>query len=162
MNIDLSALAAILDEEIAVGEELNRNLAAQRQTLAAWDIVGLLRQIEAREPWLRTLSRLEEKRAALLKQSEPAAAHVTLRKVIAQLPPDGEERNRLRELRARAHALFTRLHTGERSLHGLMESLLSQIREALNPLMQPAVSLYGETGAAVPQRAESGLMRGKV
>jgi len=44
MNIDVSALAEILDEEIAVGEELNRNLAAQRQALAVWDIVGLLQQ----------------------------------------------------------------------------------------------------------------------
>src|SRR3972149_5737584 len=155
MNIDVSALAEILDEEIAVGEELNRNLAAQRQALAVWDIVGLLQQIEAREPWLRTLSRLEEKRAALLKQTEPAATQITLRKVIAQLPTDDAERNRLRELRARARALFTRLHAGERSLHGLVESLLSQIREALKPLMQPAVSVYGETGAAVAQRTES-------
>ena len=33
MNPELNDLAAVLEEEIAVGEELSHNLAAQRQAL---------------------------------------------------------------------------------------------------------------------------------
>jgi hypothetical protein len=159
MNIELTELAAILEQEIAVGEELSRNLEAQRRALVAWDVVSLLLEIEARAPWLRTLSELEEKRVAILKRFAPASAPGTLRELIAQLPADQAERGRWRNLQEDGRALFTRLGAEERDLNQLMENLVSHIQEALNCLARPAVPLYGETGAVDMQKPSSALIQ---
>ena len=47
MNTALSRLFDVLEEEIAVGEELSRNLAAQKHAIIGWDIAGLLQAIDA-------------------------------------------------------------------------------------------------------------------
>lgn len=159
MNSYLTELTGVLNQEIAVGEELSRNLDAQRQALVAWDVVALLLEIEAREPWLRMLGQLEEKRVAVLKQFEPVGAPATLREMIAQLPADQVERERWRDLQERGRALFSRLHAEERDLNALMEKLASHINEALGFLARPAVPLYRETGAADAQRPSAALIQ---
>lgn len=159
MNSYLTELTGVLNQEIAVGEELSRNLEAQRRALVAWDVVSLLLEIEAREPWLLMLGQLEEKRVAVLKQFEPASAPATLREMIAQLPADQAERERWRDLQERGRALFSRLHAEERDLNALMENLASHINEALGFLARPAVPLYRETGAADAQRPSAALIQ---
>ncbi|MBI3067017.1 MAG: flagellar export chaperone FlgN [Deltaproteobacteria bacterium] len=162
MNIDLTELESILDQAIAVGDELNRNLETQRRALLAWDVVSLLLAIEGREPWLRLLTQLEEKRIAVLKQVEPAGAPATLRELIDQLPADQAERDRWRDLHERGRALFSRLHAEERDFNALMENLASHINEALGFLTRPAVPLYGETGATDLQTPSSVLIHRQV
>ena len=159
MNSYLTELTGVLNQEIAVGEELSRNLEAQRRALVAWDVVSLLLEIEAREPWLLMLGQLEEKRVAVLKQFEPASAPATLREMIAQLPADQAERERWRDLQERGRALFSRLHAEERDLNALMENLASHINEALGFLARPTVPLYRETGAADAQRPSAALIQ---
>ena len=159
MNSYLTERTGVLKEEIAVGEELSRNLEAQRRALVAWDVVSLLLEIEAREPSLRMLGQLEEKRVAVLKEFAPAGAPATLREMIAQLPADQAERERWRDLQERGRALFRRLHAEERDLNALMENLASHINEALGFLTRPAVPLYGETGAADAQRPSAALIQ---
>jgi hypothetical protein len=161
MNVLLDQLAGVLEEEIAVGEELWRNLTAQKQAIIAWDDVHLLEHIEAREAWLVGLGQLEEKRLGILKQMAPSSLPTTLAQLLAQLPADGVNCDRLRDLRERARNIFTRLHADEKNLHGLMENLLGHIQEALCPLMLPSVSLYGDTGVASRQRPAAGLIQGK-
>lgn len=78
MNPELNDLAAVLEEEIAVGEELSRNLAAQRQALICWDMDALIAKIEARGPWLRSLGELEVRRQNLLTQGGAPNESVTL------------------------------------------------------------------------------------
>lgn len=158
MNIDLTELAGVLSEEIAVGEELSRNLEAQRRALAAWDVVTLLLEIEAREPWLRLLNQLEQKRVAVLKQGMPADAPPTLRDLINQLPPDHAHRGCCRDILERGRALFSRLRAEERDHNALMENLASHINEALSFLTRPAAPLYGESGVADVQRPSAALI----
>jgi hypothetical protein len=161
MNRELNDLAVVLEEEIAVGEELSHNLAAQRQALICWDIDALTAKIEERGPWLRSLAELEARRHNLLAQGAAPNESVTLRCLIAACPEDLPERHRLQTVRARAHETFVRLQADERNVNGLMENLLSHLNEALRPFARPAVSLYGDTGAAAVQRPSSALFRNK-
>ena len=55
MSKDLAELLSVLENEVLVGEELSRNLEAQKNAIVEWDIAKLLEQIDAREPWLRSL-----------------------------------------------------------------------------------------------------------
>jgi len=161
MNPEMNDLAAVLEEEIAVGEELSHNLAAQRQALSCWDMDALIAKIEARGPWLRSLGELEVRRQNLLTQGGAPNESVTLSRLIAACPEDLPARHRLQTVQARARETFARLQADERNVNGLMENLLSHLNEALRPLARPAVSLYGDTGAAAVQRPSSALIRNK-
>jgi flagellar biosynthesis/type III secretory pathway chaperone len=162
MNKDLTRLAEVLEEEIAVGEELCRNLAAQKKALIAWDIVDLLGKIETREPWLRRLGELEERRNGLLLQSDAFTASATLRQAIAQLPIESVDRARLVALRERTRIVFNRLQTDEKDLHDLMGNLMALIQEALSPLLEPMGPTYGERGTAERRRPASALLQSKI
>lgn len=161
MNVHLNKLAGVLEEEIAVGEELWRNLTAQKQAIVEWDVTHLLEHIEARESWLASLGQLEEKRSEVLKQMAPSAVSTTLAQLLVQLPPDEVNGDRLRDLRERVRSIFTRLQADEKKLSGLMENLLVHIQDALRPLMVPSVAVYGDTGVASGQRPAAGLIQGK-
>src|SRR5678815_624518 len=50
MNIDLTELFALIEEEIAVGQQLRRNVEQQKKTVVAWDVIALSQQIDVREP----------------------------------------------------------------------------------------------------------------
>ncbi len=161
MDACATQLADVLEEEISVGEELERNLAAQKRALIGWDVTGLLEQITAREPRLRTLGELEIKRKEILQEAQLDDA-ATLRQLLAKLPKDALEAQRLRYLRERGGEIFTRLDGDEHALQELMENLLAHIQEALQPLLRSALPLYGETGAAEPARPRSALIHSKV
>jgi hypothetical protein len=162
MNEDLTGLAEVLEQEIAVGEELCRNLAAQKKALIAWDIVYLLEKIDAREPWLRLLGELEQRRNGILRQSHAFTASATLRQAIAQLPIESMERGRLATLREQTRIVFNRLQTDEKDLHGLMGHLMALIQEALSPLLEPMGPTYGERGTAERPRPASALLQSKI
>ncbi len=160
MDAHTAELADLLEEEIAVGEELERNLAAQKKALIGWDVSDLLEQVAAREPWLRTLGELEIKRKSMLHSTDLSKA-VTLAELLAQLPKEAPETERLRCLRKRGREIFLRLEGDERSLHELMENLLAHIQEALQPLLSSTLPLYSETGTAAPVRPASALIHNK-
>lgn len=162
MNALVTRLAAVIEEEISVGEELERNLAAQKKALVAWDVAGLLQHITAREPWLRALGALEIKRKEILQGTELSNNAATLRQLLAKLPKDVPEAQRLRHLRERGGEIFTRLDSDEHALHGLMENLQAHIQEALRPLLRSAAPLYSESGTAEPARPTSALIHSKV
>ncbi len=162
MNTALSHLLDVLEEEIAVGEALSRNLAAQKQAIVAWDMAGLLRELEAREPALQHLAELEEKRSRILGELRSSEEPLTARRLIAELRQDAPERDRLRGLRERTSLTFTRLHADEWNLHRLMEALVGHSQDAFGSSTVPSVPLYGETGAPAPQRTSSAFLRNKV
>jgi hypothetical protein len=161
MISDLQALAALLEEEIAVGEELRDNLARQRQALVAWDMEALIAAIEAREVSLRSLGDLEGRRLEMLEQRRVADTGTNLAQLISQSPEGSPWRQRLQAVRMRALDTFSRLQADEYSVNGLMENLLAHLREALTPLACPVVPLYGDKGAAAPQRPSSALIHSK-
>ena len=161
MDAHVSQLAAVLEEEISVGEALERNLAAQKKALIGWDVAGVLEQIAAREPWLRALGALEIKRKEILQGTELLSNSPTLRQLLATLPKDAPEAQRLRRLRERGGEIFRRLDVDEHALHGLMENLSAHIQEALQPLLSSAAPLYSETGTAEPTRPPSALIHSK-
>lgn len=66
MSTELTDLTRVLEEEISVGEELWRNLSAQKQAIVALDVAELLVQINAREPWLRSLGEFESRRCRIV------------------------------------------------------------------------------------------------
>jgi hypothetical protein len=160
MNTDVTELVSVLEEEIAVGEELHRNLEAQKTAIVAWDIVNLLEQIDAKEPWLRSLGQLEERRSLVLRRIAPADVPITLRQIIANLPQEGSDRAFLDRLGERTRKVFTRLDAEERDLRELMQSLLGHIQDALSSLTEP-LPVYSESGITPPARALSGLLHGK-
>jgi len=162
MNPQVTQLADVIEEEISVGEELERNLAAQKKALVVWNVTGLLQHITAREPWLRALGALEIKRKEILQGSELSNNAATLRQLLATLPKDAPEAARLHHVRERGREIFTRLDSDEHALHGLMENLLAHIQEALRPLLRSAAPLYSEAGTAEPARPPSALIHSKV
>lgn len=162
MNALVMQLADVLEEEVSVGEELERNLAAQKKALIGWDVAGLLQHITAREPWLRALGALEIKRKEILQGTELGNNAPTLRQLLANLPKDAAEAQRLRHLRERGGEIFTRLDGDEHALHGLMENLLAHIQEALRPLLRSTAPLYSESGTAESARPPSALIHSKV
>lgn len=161
MSLHVAELAAVLEEEIAVAEELSRNLTAQKAAIAAWDASGLLQELERREDCLRTLGILEQRRSEILKQIDSPSEPATLRRLLAHLPPQSPERAHMGRLRERARNIFTRLRAEERYLSGLMETLLSHIQAALSPLVRDAAPVYTETGVAGPKRPASALVHSK-
>jgi flagellar biosynthesis/type III secretory pathway chaperone len=161
MISDLNDLAAVLEEEIAVGEELRRNLACQRQALVDWDMEALIAAIEAREIRLRSLGALEQRRLEVLKKDGVTDTSIELKRLISQSPEGLPGRQRLCSVRTRALETFSRLQADELSVNGLMEDLLAHLREALTPLALPAVSLYGDKGGAAPQRPKSAFIHNK-
>lgn len=162
MSNPLSELAEVLEGEVALGETLCGNLEAQKRALVAWDIADLLARIEARETWLRSLSELEQRRKQVLEQCDARAVAPRLRQVIARLPQASPERSRLSRLHEQTRKTFLRLCADEQQLHDLMENLVELIQEALSPLALPALSTYGESGAAERQRSASALLQSKV
>jgi len=161
MSLHLAELAAVLKEEIAIAEELSRNLTAQQAAIVAWDASRLLQELERREDWLRTLGLLEQRRSEILKQITFPSEPVTLRRLVADLPPKCSERAHMGRLRERASDVFTRLQAEEHYLSGLMETLLSHIQGALSPLVRATAPVYTETGAAGPERPQSALVHSK-
>ncbi len=161
MIAQLDDLAAVLEEEIAVGEELRRNLAARRKALIDWDIEALLAGIEAREPWLRYLGDLDERRRKLLPQGTESEDSATLSRLIAQSPIGSPVRQRLQTAQSQARTMFTRLQAEELSLNRLMRDLHSHIQNALSSITGSAVSLYGDSGVPEPQRAASALIHNR-
>jgi hypothetical protein len=161
MSLELNDLAVVLEEEIAVGDQLRLNLAEQRDALAAWDLVALIARIEAREAWIRSLGELEARRAHILEAQADTEKHVTLSELIRACPEDLPARQRLQSVRARARETFLLLQAAERDLNRLMETLLSHFQVALKPLASSPVAVYGESGATASQRTLSALICNK-
>jgi flagellar biosynthesis/type III secretory pathway chaperone len=161
MNPSLNELAGILQEEIAVAEELDRNLSAQKNALIDWNVDGLLAAIEAREPWLRLLDELEQKRTRLVARASLGKGPLKLRQLIAALPSNAPELPRLRPLQERASHLFTQLQADEQTMHDLMSNILAHIHQAVDALTQPAVARYSESGAPDSQRPSSALLQSR-
>jgi hypothetical protein len=161
MSLQFAELTAVLEEEIAVGEELSANLAAQKAAIVAWDASALLQEMERREDKLRTLAVLEQRRSVILKQIGLPSEPLSVRGLLEQLPSNCPERTQIGSLRERASHVFTRLRAEEHYIRDLMETLLSHIQGALSPLVRDASPVYTETGAAGPKRAPSALVHSK-
>ena len=161
MNACLSELAGILEQELTVAEELEQNLAAQKQAILDWNMEQLIAQLDARTPWLSQLEALEHQRADCLVRSGFDHRTTTLRHLLAGLPPDAPERNRLAALRGDSKMFFRRLQADERLLHELMENLLAHIHSALKSLLPPEPTTYGETGVAETPKPETTLLHGR-
>ncbi|MBI3304561.1 MAG: flagellar export chaperone FlgN [Deltaproteobacteria bacterium] len=163
----LAELIAILEEEVQVGEDLLRNLAAQKEAILVWDSTALLKQVEEKERLVRQLGALEERRQEaachlLRAQGLPATEQVpALRELLAQLPPTPRTAT-LDHLQRRAWQVYSRLRTGEKKLTSLMGILLGHISEALGSLTPPQVSLYGEKGTLATSRPAPGLVQEKI
>jgi FlgN protein len=158
MMDDLSELTAVLAEEVALGRELLDNLSAQRTAILSWKISDLIERVENREILFSNLAILERRRKRLVEQlTGEEAASVTLSGILADRPAGAADG--LEQLQNAARRLYTRLHGEERNLFDLMQNLLQHIREALTPLAEPEVALYG---SAVAPRLSSGLIQGKV
>jgi len=158
MTDDLSELTAVLAEEVALGRELLDNLSAQRHAILCWKISDLIARVENREILFSNLAILERRRKRLVEQlTGEEAASVTLSGILADRPAGAADE--LARLQKTARRLYTRVHGEEKNLFELMQNLLQHIHEALIPLAEPEVALYG--GAATP-RVLSGLIQGKV
>ena len=162
MSMAVDRLAAILEQEIAVAEELEHNLAAQKQAFVDWNVEALLAQVAAREPWLHQLVDLEQKRSEFLSQSGMHQTLTTLRQLLAGLPSDSPEFKRMSDLQARTRAVFSRLQADQQNLHSMMSHVAAHVRDALGTLSQPGLSLYGESGVAGSAPAASALLQSRV
>ena len=158
MTRDLSELTAVLAEEIALGRDLLDNLSAQREAILCWKISDLIERVENREILFSNLAILEGRRKRLVEElTGEEAANVTLSGILADRPVGAA--GELADMQKAARRLYSRLRGEEKNLFDLMQNLLEHIREALTPLAEPEVALYG--GAAAP-RVLSGLIQGKI
>ncbi len=162
MRTQTAELAAILENEISIGKDLLGNVEAQKKAILHWDIDNLLAQIKARELHLRSLTELETRRAKVVKSTNSRGVAVTLRQIIATLPKESSERAQLAQLRDNASKLFNRVHSEETAMHEFMKTLLAHIQESFKMLSPALVPIYGESGAALSQRPEPGLLHSKV
>ena len=161
MSLSLQNLATIIEQEMAIAEQLGRNLSAQKQAVIEWDMDNLLAHIEARGPLLHSLAELEQQRSNCLGDAGFDHNSVRLRQLIAALPSNSAEWERLAALQRSTKAVFQRLQVDEHYLHELMENLLAHIHGALNSLIPPERPIYGESGAAELTRPASTLFHGK-
>jgi len=159
---DLTQLAAVIEEEIAVGEELNRNLGEQRNAIIAWNVNTFQQRLGEREVWLRSLGELEKQRLQILERIGFADVTASLRQMLDTMPQGSPEVVRLRALQDQARKSFIGLQNGERALCELIKLFLAHIHEALRPLQRPSVTVYGGTGKTAPQRPVSALIRNRV
>jgi len=130
--------------EINEGDALCRNLKAQKQAIVAWDVAELLVQINAREPWIRSLGELASRRCHIVGETYVFNEAATLRQTMAKIPNDSVEKTRFIALRERTRNTFVQLQEEGPHLHLLMENLLSHIQEVFAPVLQPASPTYGE------------------
>lgn len=162
MTIALERLAAILEQELAVAEELENNLAAQKRAIVEWNVEALLEQLAARESWLHLLADLDDKRRQFLNQSGLPQRLTTLRQLLAGMSPAAPEYGRLSELQARSRAVFTRLQADQRQLHAVMGHIAAHVQEALTSLTGSGPAIYGETGVAGSAPVASALLQSRV
>jgi len=160
MAAELAQLAQILEAQIEVGEELRGNLAAQRRAIVDWDANALIEQIQRREPWLRRLEELEERRRGLFKNSFKEAAR--LGEILESGAMNASDKLRLGALRQRSRQLFSALQAEERALHQLMAHLSAHIEAAFRSVAAPSAPTYGDTGAVERPSAPSALLHSKV
>jgi FlgN protein len=153
-------LVSVLNQEIAIGEKLARNLDAQRQAIIDWDAARLLEQVEARELDVKSLAVLEERRRELLLNASATGEPVTLRRIMSALSDD-QQRLALSNLRERIRQIFTRLSAEEGMLRKLMDSLLTHIQNALAAFPEPRRAMYDESGLARDPADRYGLYHNK-
>ena len=161
MTQELSELAAVIGEEISLGQDLLDNLSAQRKAILTWKISALIERIENREALLCSLGAVEQKRLKIVADLGGENVKLSLQEILGRASP-GAQVSELLRLREQARQMYTRLQAEERSLLSLMENLLDHVREALRPLSAPEVRLYGEQGTSAASRASSGLIEGKI
>jgi flagellar biosynthesis/type III secretory pathway chaperone len=147
MTVSLDDLAAILEQELAVAQALENNLAAQKQAIVDWNAAELLAAIDSREPWLRRLDELEQARSRCLAQQDNPNKNISLRGLLAREPKSASAVPRLRLLQQQTKQIFTRLDAEERRFNALLKNLSNLIDEAWSPLLQAAPPTYGENGA---------------
>ena len=158
MNIDVSNLIAILEAELRAGENLRRNLDAQKQAIIAWDVEGLLAHVEAREVCLRGLNDLENRRIEVLSALPLNEVPGELSQLITQIPNKSVEHARLRDLQQRSRTTFIRLRTDEEALLALKKNLVGHIGEAMRSLAQQGASVYSESGHGATYGSVPGLL----
>jgi hypothetical protein len=161
MTQELTGLAAAIEEEIALGQDLLDNLSAQRKAILGWKISTLIERIEGREELLLNLGAVEERRQRIASRLSGEDANVSLKDLIMRAA-SSEQAAELGRLREEARRTYTRLQAEEKNLLALMENLLAHIREALSPLALPEVRLYGEHKGPASSRPSSGLLEGKI
>ena len=89
MTHALTELAAVIEEEVRVGEELLRNLAAQREAILSWDSSALFERTEEKEVLIRGLGAMEERRQGIMTHlCRSPGKNPSLREFLAQLPPE--------------------------------------------------------------------------
>jgi hypothetical protein len=227
MKHALTELAAVMEEEVRIGEELLRNLADQKEAILSWDSSTILARVEEKEVLIHRLGTMEEKRQAIMVQlCRSPGKNPSLRELLAQLSLEdrkslGQEELRVKEakgqesraqsqesrakesgskplalssklseplalssklseplalshsagpsvqdrlsyLQHQAREIYSRLRAEEKGFVSLMQTLLGHLREALSPLSQPPVPLYGKRGTLALPRPESGLVQGKI
>ena len=163
-----SALAAVLEGEVELGETLLHNLAAQKEAILEWDSSALLAQVEKKEHLLRLLAEMETQRQEIVHSLllthgvEMGDEPPSLKVLLARLPSVPQAAT-LAHLQQRTWQIYTRLRAGEKHLASLMGILLNHIGEALGLLTPPpATSVYGGNGSLTVIRPEPGLMREKI
>ena len=147
MTVSLDDLAAILEQELVVAQELENNLTAQKQAIVDWNAAELLAAVDSREPWLRRLGALEQARARCLAQADEPDKNISLRALLARAPQSASAAPRLRLLQQQTKEIFTRLYADERRFNALLKNFSQLIDEAWSPLLQAAPPTYGENGA---------------
>jgi hypothetical protein len=163
----LSALVAVVEQEVQIGESLLLNLAAQKAAILAWDSTALLQRVEEKEQLIRQLETLEAERQEVVRHlfppQDPSAPEkvLSLKELCAQLPPTPQAAT-LDLLHDRAQQIYGRLRAEEKNLNGLMGILLGHISEALHSFMLPPAALYGEKGTLTACRPEPGLVHEKI
>lgn len=162
MVADFSEIIGILEAELVAGQNLQRNLDAQKQAILDWDVDALLSHVEAREAALRDLGELEAKRLRVVGELPFTPMPQVLSQLIAQVPRGRPERKRLRELQTRSRKTFFQLCAADQKLEAMKRNMLGHIRDAMSHIKQKDAWAYGESGRPESSRASSELINEKV
>jgi hypothetical protein len=157
----LNGLAAILEDEVRLGEQLLQNLDAQKSAVLAWDAAALIACLEEMEVLAGRLDSAEKNRRDIMASVLYSEANLSLGELLARIPP-GPLRSKLSSLRREAREVYGRLAREEKSLLVLVRSLAGHLRQAFDGLFHPPANLYGECGALAPPVRESKLVEAKI
>jgi hypothetical protein len=157
----LGELAAILEDEVYLGQQLLQNLEAQKSAVLAWDAAALIACLEEMEVLAGRLDSAEKNRRDIMASVLYSEANLSLGELLARIPP-GPLRSKLSSLRREAREVYGRLAREEKSLLALVQSLAGCLQQAFDGLSHRQAGLYGECGALAPPSRESKLVEAKI
>lgn len=155
-------LVSTIETELQIGEQLLRNLSAQKAAILNWNAATLLERLSEKELLLHKLQAAATQQSEFLAQSHGVTPEHAprLHEFLAHLP-SSSERSTILQLQLRVCEIYNNLQAEEHSLVRLLQNMLGHMNEMLHSLEPPSVAVYGRSGVTSVSHPEPELLQEK-